>query len=115
MFRHHIGTWVETPQETARLLELTDPTVLGLCFDTGHYRFAGGDPLEGLRHHLDRIWHVHFKDHLPEVAARSRQEGWDALRSVGNGVLCELGQGDIDFANLLVEIGERWLCGLDCG
>lgn len=42
VFHHHIGTWVETPAETAKLLELTDPAVLGLCFDTGHYTFDRG-------------------------------------------------------------------------
>src|SRR6266705_5798506 len=37
VFHHHIGTWVETPEETARFLSMTDPEVIGLCFDTGHY------------------------------------------------------------------------------
>jgi inosose dehydratase len=104
VFHHHIGTWIETPDETARLLEMTDPDGLGLCFDTGHYRFGGGDPLAGLRLHRDRIWHVHFKDHDPAVAERSRVEGWDGVQSVGAGVFCELGKGDIDFPGILAEL-----------
>ena len=72
IFHHHIGTWVETPAETARLLDMTDPKLLGLCFDTGHWKFGGGDPVEGLKKHADRIWHVHFKDHEPNVARMSR-------------------------------------------
>jgi inosose dehydratase len=104
VFHHHIGTWVETPEETARLLNMTDPAVLGLCFDTGHYRDGGGDPLAGLRRHADRIWHVHFKDHSPAVAARARQESWDAIRAVGEGLFCELGKGDIDFPGILAEL-----------
>src|SRR5579863_8265777 len=67
VFHHHIGTWVETPEETAKFLSLTDPALIGLCFDTGHYRFGGGDPVEGLRQYADRIWHVHFKDYDPRV------------------------------------------------
>jgi len=39
---------------------MTDPEVLGLCFDTGHYSFGGGNAVEGVRRHADRIWHVHF-------------------------------------------------------
>jgi inosose dehydratase len=97
VFHHHIGTWIETPAETAKLLEMTDPSVLGLCFDTGHYSFAGGNPLEGLERHKDRIWHVHFKDLEPNLAARSRRENWDGVHSVGQGVFCELGKGSVDF------------------
>ncbi|MDQ4077486.1 MAG: TIM barrel protein [Chloroflexota bacterium] len=106
VFHHHIGTWVETPEETARFLEMTDPDVLGLVFDTGHYRFGGGDSLEGIERHWERIWHVHFKDHDPEVAARSRREGWDAVQSIEHGVFCELGQGDIDFPAILAKLKE---------
>jgi inosose dehydratase len=97
VFHHHIGTWVETPQETARLLAMTDPSLLGLCFDTGHWRFAGGDPVAAIAEYGGRIWHVHFKDCAPQIAARSRSEGWDAVTSVGHGVFCELGKGDVPF------------------
>ena len=107
VFHHHIGTWVETPAETAKLLSLTDPDVLGLCFDTGHYRFGGGDPVAGLERHADRIWHVHFKDHEPTVAARSRLEGWNGVQSVEHGVFCELGRGDVDFPAVLAHLRQR--------
>jgi inosose dehydratase len=92
------------PRRKSTLLTLTDPALLGLCFDTGHYRFGGGDPLALLRQHPDRIWHVHFKDCHPEVAARSRQECWDYFTSVRNGIFCELGQGEVDFAAVKAEL-----------
>jgi inosose dehydratase len=101
VFHHHIGTWVETPEETAKFLSLTDPSVVGLCFDTGHYRFAGGDPVQGLQRHADRVWHVHFKDHDPRVAEQSRRNEWDAIQSVEHGVFCELGHGDVDFSAVI--------------
>jgi len=101
VFHHHIGTWVETPDETRKLLEMTDPAILGLCFDTGHWSFAGGDPVQGVQEFADRIWHVHFKDHEPNVARQSRQQGWDGPTSVGQGVFCELGRGDVDFPAVL--------------
>jgi len=106
VFHHHIGTWVETPEETVRLLSMTDPDVLGLCFDTGHYRFGGGDPVEGLHRHADRIWHVHFKDHEPYIAARARAAGWGGVEAVGHGVFCELGKGDVDFPAVIRTLGE---------
>ncbi len=97
VFHHHIGTWVETPQETRRLMDLTDPTLLGLCFDSGHWQFAGGDPVAGIEEYAGRIWHAHFKDCAPDIAARSRVEGWDGVTAVGHGVFCELGQGGVPF------------------
>ena len=101
VFHHHIGTWVETPDETRRLLDMTDPGILGLCFDTGHWAFAGGDPVQGIQEFADRIWHVHFKDHEPNVARQSREQEWDGPTSVGNGVFCELGRGDVDFPSVV--------------
>jgi inosose dehydratase len=101
VFHHHIGTWVETPDETRKLLDMTDPAILGLCFDTGHWSFAGGDPVQGIDEYADRIWHVHFKDHEPNVARQSREQGWDGPTSVGHGVFCELGQGDVDFPGVV--------------
>ncbi len=101
VFHHHIGTWIETPAETARLMEMTDGESLGLVFDTGHWAFGGGDPLAGIEAFADRIWLVHFKDHDPAVARQSRQQGWDGPASVGQGIFPELGQGDVDFPGVL--------------
>ncbi len=97
VFHHHCAGYVETPAELAKLLALTDPNLLGVCFDTGHYRFAGGDPAAAIRELNGRIWHMHFKDCHPEVARKSRKEGWDYFTSVNRGVFCELGRGEVDF------------------
>ena len=101
VFHHHIGTWIETPAETERLMAMTDGDHLGLVFDTGHWAFGGGDPLAGIHQFADRIWHVHFKDHDPEVARQSRLRGWDGPGAVGQGIFPELGQGDVDFPGVL--------------
>ena len=104
VFHHHCAGYVESPIEVDVLMKSTDPTLLGLCFDTGHYRFGGGDPLLGLRTFKDRIWHVHFKDCQPEIAAKSRAEQWDYFTSVRNGIFCELGKGEIDFPLIKAEL-----------
>jgi inosose dehydratase len=101
VFHHHIGTWVETPAETRRLMDMTNPDILGLVFDTGHWSFGGGDEVEGVHQFRDRIWHVHFKDHDPNVARQSREQGWDGVTSVGHGIFPELGKGDVDFPAVL--------------
>lgn len=101
VIHHHIGTWIETPAETQRIMEMTNPDIVGLVFDTGHWSFGGGDPLTGIQQFKDRIWHVHFKDHDPEVARLSREHEWDGPTSVGKGIFPELGKGDVDFAAVL--------------
>ncbi len=104
VFHHHCAGYVETPAEIEMLLSLTDPNLLGLCFDTGHYRFGGGDPLEGLRKHRDRVWHFHFKDYHAQAGKDSAEKSWDYFDSVRGGVFCELGQGTIDFPALVAEL-----------
>lgn len=100
VFHFHCGGFVETPEEVDALMERTDPELLGLCFDTGHYAYGGGDPVAGLRRHLDRVWHVHFKDCHGDIANRAREAGWDYFRAVREGVFCELGQGSVDFGGV---------------
>ncbi len=97
VFHHHCAGYVETPAEVARLMALTDPQALGLCLDTGHIMFGGGDPLELLRAHQERIWHVHFKDFDPAVAAQARAESLNYFGAIRRGVVCELGRGAVDF------------------
>ncbi len=101
VFHHHCGGYVETPKEVARLMELTDPSLLGLCLDMGHYAFGGGDPVVALKEYYDRIWHVHFKDYDPEVGRRSAGENFDYFKSVEEGVFCELGKGNVDFKSIV--------------
>ncbi len=105
VFHHHCAGYIETPSEVGTLMQRTDPHLVGLCFDTGHYRFGGGEPLDIFEQHAERIWHVHFKDCHPEIAARSRKDKWDYFQSVGKGVFCELGQGDVDFPAFVAELG----------
>lgn len=106
VFHHHCSGFVETPAEVEKLLSMTDPDVLGLCFDAGHYMFGGGDPAAGLLKHTNRIWHVHFKDCHAEIAAQSRAEAWDYFESVRRGIFCELGQGAVDFPALKAILNE---------
>ncbi|HSL28255.1 MAG TPA: TIM barrel protein [Anaerolineales bacterium] len=104
VFHHHCAGYIETPQEVEVLMRMTDPALLGLCFDTGHYRFGGGDAVEGLRTYKDRIWHVHFKDCHPEIAEQSRREAWDYFTSVRRGIFCELGKGEVNFPLIKSEL-----------
>ncbi|HEY8765955.1 MAG TPA: TIM barrel protein [Dehalococcoidia bacterium] len=104
VFHHHCGTFIETPEETARLMEMTPADLVGLCLDTGHYAYGGGDPLEALRDFRERVWHVHFKDCDATVAENARATGWDYPTSLRNGIFCGLGQGYVDHAAFFGEL-----------
>lgn len=104
VFHHHCAGYVETPREIDLFLEHTDPELVGLCFDTGHYKYGGGDVINGIKKHKDRIEHVHFKDFELSIAKKSRENNWGYFESIQNGIFCELGKGSIDFNSVLNEI-----------
>ena len=103
-FHHHAGTYIETPDELARLMELTDPDLVGLCLDTGHYTYGGGDPLDAVKRYGDRIWHVHAKDCDRGIFACALADGWDYSRAVCSRLFCELGRGVVDLPAVLSEL-----------
>jgi inosose dehydratase len=103
-FHHHCAGYVETPAEIAKLMALTDPGLLGLVFDCGHYQFGSGDPMEGLRKYGKRVWHFHFKDYDPGVGKQVAENDWDYFQAVKQGVFCELGKGEVDFPSLMKEL-----------
>jgi len=107
VFHHHCAGWVEAPWEIDALLSRTDPAMLGLCLDTGHCAFGGGDPLETLKRYQKRVWHVHFKDCHAAIAQRARTEGMDYFRAVKAGVFCEIGRGVVPFPAIVQELRER--------
>lgn len=101
VFHHHCAGYIETPKEVKKLLKLTDPSLLGLCLDMGHYAFGGGDPVEALKTYGDRIWHIHFKDFDPKAAAISKKNNGDYFDAIKRGVFCELGKGTVDFKTIV--------------
>ncbi len=107
VFHHHCGGYVETPQEVAKLMELTNPEILGLCLDMGHFAFGGGNPVEALKKYYHRIWHVHFKDFDPKVGQAAQENKYDYFKSVEQGVFCELGKGNVDFNSIVKILNEK--------
>jgi len=104
VFHHHAGTFVETPNELERLCESTEPGLLGLCLDTGHYFFGGGDPVDAVRRYGDRIRHLHLKDVQLEILEDARRDGVGFLEAVRRGVFCELGAGAVNLNMVIQEV-----------
>jgi inosose dehydratase len=102
-FHPHGGSYIETPEEVARLFAGTTE-VLGLCLDTGHCFFGGGSPLS-LLHDLGHLlrW-VHLKDVHLAVLARLKNEGFGIDEAWRQGIFCELGRGGVDIPSFLREL-----------
>ena len=65
-YHHHMGTVIETEEDTYKLIENTNDTVK-LLIDTGHMLFARGDYNKITNDLFERIIHVHCKDIRNEV------------------------------------------------
>lgn len=97
VYHHHMGTGVQTEDEIHRLMEMTDPSIVHLLFDTGHLIFSNEDPKSILLKYFHRIKHVHLKDIRLNVLNRVKEKQMSFLEAVKEGVFTVPGDGDIDF------------------
>ncbi|UWQ21542.1 myo-inosose-2 dehydratase [Jannaschia sp. W003] len=98
-YHHHMGSIIESGEDVDRLMEATGPAV-GLCYDTGHLRFGGADPLAVLDRWSHRVAHVHYKDVRMPVVERVRSQRLSFLDAVIAGAFTVPGdpEGAVDFA-----------------
>jgi inosose dehydratase len=64
-------------------------TSIGFCPDTAHLAAGGGDPAALIRRYPERLQHVHLKD-----------------IDLATGTFLPLGQGDLDFDDILGAVAE---------
>jgi len=110
-FHHHMGTVVQTAEETDRLLYDTDPNFVGLLFDTGHFAYCGENPLIELSKHHKRIKHVHLKDIRPDMIKKVKDEKLSFLQGVRLGTFTVPGDGAIDFLPIFKELSDQRYSG----
>lgn len=107
-FHHHCAGLVETSDEVRRFMDHTDPAVLGLVFDTGHFLFGSGSNttnlVDALTELAPRLRLVHFKDCSAHVADLTRRANLDYFAALKAGIFCELGQGAVPFADVLAAL-----------
>jgi inosose dehydratase len=104
VYHHHMGTGVQTFEETEKLMEMTDPNLVSLLVDTGHIALAGGEPLELIKRFPDRIKHVHFKDVRKNVMKLAIEKDMSFLEAVKLGIFTVPGDGMIDFVPIIREL-----------
>ena len=105
-YHHHMGTYVQSPQDIEQLMSLTGKEV-GLLLDTGHCYMGGGNPIEILQTHAERICHVHCKDVRKPVVEIARNRQWSFPECILNGAFTVPGDGDLDFSALVRELLAR--------
>lgn len=110
---HHMGTGVQTEEEIDKLMELTDPDLVYLLFDTGHLSFSGEDVIGVLKKYVHRTKHVHLKSIRQSVIDDAKVKGYSFLDCVRAGSFTVPGDGDFDFTpvfDILDEAGyEGWV------
>jgi len=112
----HAAGFMDFEPELERLLEEVDENVLKICFDTGHHSYAGFDPVAFMKKHMDRISYMHFKDIDPKVKAEVIAKRTGFYDACGQGIFCNLGEGDVDFKSvcqLLVDAGFEGWCTVE--
>ena len=96
-FHHHCAGYVETPDEVYALLDRTNPDLVGLCLDTGHWQYGGGDALDCVRTFGSRIRYLHLKDYQPQIGNQCRADHKNYFEAIKAGIFCPLGEGEVDF------------------
>ncbi|MFD0958242.1 myo-inosose-2 dehydratase [Paenibacillus chungangensis] len=97
IYHYHASTVVEHEHEIDRLMDMTDPKLVHLLYDTGHAYYGGTDPLTLLRKHRNRIAYIHLKDVRDDVLQRVKRESIPFIDAVVQGVFTVPGDGVIDF------------------
>ena len=112
----HAAGFMDFEPELERLLNEVDEAHLKICFDTGHHSYAGFDPVAFMKRHIGRISYMHFKDINPTVKADVIAQNTGFYDACGQGIFCNLGDGDVDFGavrQILLDAGFEGWCTVE--
>lgn len=97
VYHPHAETHVEYEEQIERLLNDTDPELVKLCFDLGHFAYRSGDPVAFMRKHHQRIPYLHLKSVDRDLQKKVERENIPFAIAVGMGLFVEPAQGVVDF------------------
>ena len=104
-YHHHMGTVVQSQQDTERLIDNTSDTVK-LLIDTGHMMFAGGDYVKVAKDYSSRLFHIHCKDIRKNILENCLNKDLSFIDSFFAGVFTVPGDGCIDYKPLFQLIND---------
>ena len=99
-YHHHMGTVIQTQEDTERLIDNTDDAVK-LAIDTGHMLFAGGDSVKIAKDYGERLIHIHCKDMRENILKKSLKEDLSFRHAFLEGAFTVPGDGCIDYKPFL--------------
>jgi len=109
-YHHHMGTVIETEEDTRRLIENTKDTV-GLLVDTGHMLFAKGNSIKLVETFYERIIHIHCKDIRKDILEKSLNNDVTFRQAFLDGAFTVPGDGCIDYVPFLKALKEKKYSG----
>ena len=109
-YHHHMGTVIETEEDTRRLIENTKDTV-GLLVDTGHMLFAKGNSIKLVETFYERIIHIHCKDIRKDILEKSLNNDVTFRQAFLDGAFTVPGDGCIDYIPFLKALKEKKYSG----
>ena len=102
-YHHHMGTVIQSEQDTIRLMQETNDSVK-LTIDTGHMLFAGGDYLKIIKDFKEKIAHVHCKDIRKNILNKSLSKDLSFRNAFLEGAFTVPGDGCIDYKPFLDQL-----------
>ena len=100
VFHPHVATYVETPEECERFFDVTSHTGIGLCLDTGHCEYGGGDTVTEAAKFASVLRFLHIKDVDQKILEESRRKKLTFEEAIEDKVFTIIGQGSVDFPGL---------------
>jgi inosose dehydratase len=97
VFHPHVGTHVETSREVEWFFDAVSGTKTGLCLDTGHCYYGGGDPVSEAQRYRALLRYIHIKDINRTVLEEARRKALNFAQAVEAGVFTTIGEGCVDF------------------
>jgi inosose dehydratase len=100
VFHPHVATYVETPEECERFFDATSHTGIGLCLDTGHCEYGGGDTVTEAAKFASVLRFLHIKDVDNKILEEARRKKLNFEQAIEEKVFTIIGQGSIAFPGL---------------
>jgi inosose dehydratase len=111
VFHPHVATYVETPEETAQFFDASSGSDIGLCLDTGHCAYSGGDPVAEAAKYRSILRFVHIKDVDQKVMSEVRRSQMNFAQAIAANAFTIIGQGSIDFPGFFAVLRKNQYSG----